>query len=141
MVDMKSEQAAQVLRGVLTLSRRLRAERPEGSASLSGISILGSLHRLGPMPATRLAVEERLQPQSLTRIIADLEDRGWIDRTRNEADRREILIALTPRGREVFADDMRARRAWLADAMAAILTDGERDELLRASGAMLKLAG
>ncbi len=93
------------------------------------------------MTANRLAGEERLRPQSLTRLIGELETNGWIARTRSETDRREIWIALTGRGRRVLADDIRARRIWLEGAMAASLTQSERDTLLHASGAMLKLTG
>ena len=67
------DSAALLLRGILALGRRVRAERPAGALSLSGLGILGSLNRLGPLFATHLAKEERLQPQSLTRLLADLE--------------------------------------------------------------------
>ncbi|MFZ1964857.1 MAG: MarR family transcriptional regulator [Roseiarcus sp.] len=140
MSDADREAIALVVRAVLSLGRRLRAERPHGAPALSAIAVLSTLNRLGPMPASRLAAEERLQPQSLTRIIVGLERQGWIARTRNAADRREITIALTPRGQGALADDMRARRRWLKRAMADALTEAERTALLAASQAMLKLA-
>ncbi len=133
-------EALSILKAVLALGRRLRAERPRGAAPLSALSILGTLHRLGPIPATRLAAEERLQPQSLTRILSSLEKDGLIERTRNGADRREITIALTERGRRLLVEDIRAREAWLEDAMAAALNESECDLLFAASEAMLKLA-
>jgi DNA-binding MarR family transcriptional regulator len=139
--SMKGEQTAPIARAVLSLGRRLRAERPEGSVSLSAISVLSTLWRLGPVPAVRLAAVERLQPQSLTRLIVGLERDGLISRTPNEADRREIIIALTRRGREVLASDIRARGEWLDRAMAATLTAAERRLLLQASEVMVKLAG
>jgi DNA-binding MarR family transcriptional regulator len=135
-----SEQVASILRAVLALGRRLRAERPQGSVSLSEISILATLNRLGSIPAIRVAAEERLQPQSLTRIVTGLERDGLIARKRSEADRREIVIALTEGGRRVLAQDMQARRAWLEAAVAAALSEAERDLLFEASEAMLKLA-
>ncbi len=138
--QMHADQAGLVVRAVLSLGRRLRAERPPGSASLAATSLLATLRRLGPVPAMRLAAEERLQPQSITRLIAGLEDKGWLSRTVNERDRRETLIRLTPRGRQVLAADMRARGAWLERAMAAALTGSERDALREASTLMLKLA-
>jgi DNA-binding MarR family transcriptional regulator len=134
------EEAISVLRAVLALGRRLRAERPKGSVTLSAVSILGTLSRLGPMAATQLATEERLQPQSLTRILAGLEQEGLIVRARSDADRREILIALNDRGRRVLADDIHARRVWLENAIAAVLNEKERDLLFASSEAMLKLA-
>jgi DNA-binding MarR family transcriptional regulator len=139
--SMKGEQTAPIVRAVLSLGRRLRAERPAGSASLSAIAILSTLWRLGPVPAVRLAAVEQLQPQSLTRLIIGLERDGLISRTPNEADRREIIIALTRHGRKVLAADIRARGEWLERAMAATLTAAERRRLLEASEAMLKLAG
>ena len=138
---MHGNEAARIVRGVLSLGRRLRAERPQGSASLSAISILATLRRLGPIPAARLAAEERLQPQSLTRLIASLEQEGWIARVRSEVDRREIMIALTQDGDRALAADMRARRIWLERAMAATLSKAERDTLLKAAEVMLKLTG
>jgi DNA-binding MarR family transcriptional regulator len=136
----RRKEALSILRAVLALGRRLRAERPEGAVTLSALSILGTLNRHGPIPASRLAAEERLQPQSLTRILASLEKAGHIARTRNAADRREMTIALTESGHRLLAEDIRARRAWLEDAMAAALNASERELLFTAADPMLKLA-
>jgi DNA-binding MarR family transcriptional regulator len=137
---MRNEDTARVVRGVLSLGRRLRAAHPDGSISLSATSILATLWRVGPMPAVQLATEERLQPQSLTRLIAGLERDGLISRTPNEHDRREVLLELTPRGLNVLAADMQTRRQWLEQAMSHSLSDDEREVLLQASQVMLKLA-
>jgi DNA-binding MarR family transcriptional regulator len=138
---MQNEETALIVRGVLSLGRRLRAERPRGSVSLSAIGILSTLKRLGPLPAVRLAAEERLQPQSLTRLIMRLEQDGLIARKPGELDRRQILITATPRGLQLLSNDIRARRKWLEQAMQAGLTDDERLLLLEASKLMFKLAG
>jgi len=136
----KDTPATLILRSVLLLGRRLRAARPEGPHSLSTIAILATLHRLGPMPAWRLALEEHLQPQSVTRIIAALERDGLISRMRSEADRREIELSITTHGRTVLSDDIGARRAWLEKAMDERLTSQERKALIDASEIMLKLS-
>lgn len=129
-----------LLRAVLALGRRLRSERPEGAVTLAAISLLGTLGRLGPTPAVQLAAEERLQPQSLTRIIAGLQRDGLIERRRDPTDRRALIIALTEKGNTVFADDLRARQAWLRDAMLGALSEEERTALIAAADIMLKLA-
>lgn len=139
--DESGQRTAAVVRGVLALGRRLRAERPAGSASLVAIGLLATLHRLGPMPAARLAAEERLQPQSLTRLLAELERGGLIVRSVGVSDRRERVIEMTPAGRDVLTADMRARRAWLDAAMAASLSPAERAAVEAAAPALLKLAG
>jgi DNA-binding MarR family transcriptional regulator len=137
---MKTEETARIVRGVLALGRALRAARPEGSASLAAIGILATLRRRGPMTAVRLAGEERLQPQSLTRLLAGLERDGLIKRTAGAADRRERLIEPTRRGLAVLKADIQARRRWLERAMAAALTEAEQAALLEASDLLLRLA-
>lgn len=140
MKNADNDPVALFLRGILALGRRVRAERPAGALSLSGLGILGSLNRLGPLAATRLAREERLQPQSLTRLLADLERQRLLSRKRNASDRRELTIAITPKGRRILLEDMESRRAWLRTAMQAALTAQERNALVTASALMLKLA-
>ncbi|CAM3523442.1 HTH marR-type domain-containing protein [Bordetella sputigena] len=137
--DLDAE-ALSLLRAVLALGRRLRAERPDGAVTLAAISLLGTLSRLGPMPAVQLAAEERLQPQSLTRIIAGLERDELIERRKDPADQRALIIALTDKGKTVLANDLRARQAWLRDAMLTSLSGDERAALIASADIMLKLA-
>jgi len=108
--------------------------------TLSAMGLLATLHREGPMPAARLAQAERLQPQSLSRLIARLDDGGLIIRSPGEGDRRTLVIDITPVGRRILKRDMDARRGWLEEAMAASLTRAEREQLGRAAGLMLRLA-
>ena len=134
------DDTALIVRGVLRLGRRLRAERPSSSVSLSALGMLSSLHRIGPMPAARLAQAERLQPQSLSRLIAQLERDGLIQRRQGSEDRRTLILEITAAGRQVLARDMAARRAWLEGAMRRVLIPGEREMLAHAAVAMLRLA-
>lgn len=130
---------AVLMRALMKLGRRMRrAPRPEG-ASLSGIAILGALHRLGPMPAARLAEEQRLAPQSLSRLIADLEKRGLISRAEGRTDRRTLVLSITQRGSKLLSEDMRARRAWLTQALQTLSAD-ERAALRAAAPLMERLA-
>lgn len=134
------QEALSLLRAVLALGRRLRSERPQNAVTLAAISLLGTLSRLGPMAAVRLAAEERLQPQSLTRIVAGLERDGLIERHRDPADQRALIIALSEKGKTALAEDLHARRVWLRDAMLAALSEDERTALIGAVDIMLKLA-
>lgn len=140
MINKVDQEALSLLRAVLALGRRLRGEHPQGALTLAAISLLGTLGRLGPMPAVQLATEERLQPQSLTRIVAGLEDDGLIERRRDPADQRALIIALTEKGKTVLANDLRARQAWLREAMLRVLSESERTALIAATDIMLKLA-
>ena len=127
-------------RATLRLSRRLQAERPEHALSLAKISVLGHLARRGDLTAGALAAADRLQPQSLTRVLADLERAGLIERVPDPADRRQRRFRLTGAGRAAAAADMRQRDEWLARAIGAALTPTERDLVVLAAGLMERIA-
>ena len=135
-----SDDTTLIVRGILRLGRRLRAERPDSSVSLSALGMLSTLHRVGPMPATRLAKAERLQPQSLSRLIAQMDRDGLIKRRPDDRDRRTLILEITAAGRQALSRDMTARRAWLEGAMRRVLLPGERAMLAHAAVAMLRLA-
>jgi DNA-binding MarR family transcriptional regulator len=135
-----SDDTALIVRGVLRLGRRLRSERPASTVSLSALSVLSTLHRSGPMPAARLAQAERLQPQSLSRLIAQLDRDGLIQRRPGKEDKRTLILEITEAGRRALSHDMTARRVWLEGAMRKVLVPGEREMLAHAAVAMLRLA-
>src|SRR5262249_29821854 len=138
----EAELAAALMRGLMKLGRRVRVAPREGSRalSLSGVSILGALKRLGAMPAARLGEEQRLQPQSLSRLIVELEKRKLITRARDKTDARALLLSITPLGVDLLREEMRARRAWLGEALGE-LTSAERATLKQAALLMERVAG
>ncbi len=140
MAPVGHEDVLSVLRSVLALSRRLRDERAPGATTLAGVSILGALHRSGTVPSSRLAEAERLEPQSLTRQLADLEKRGFISRVRSELDKRAVLVSLTEDGHAALMQDLGRRRDWLEKAVQALLDESERQALFSAAPVMSKLA-
>lgn len=138
---MAEDDAAHTLRmSVMRLHRRLRRERPDSGLSLTNLSALGRVDRDGPITASALAEAERIQPQSVTRVVADLERRGLIERVPDAVDRRRILLRISEQGRELLDDDRRQRDEWLSVAMSATLTGAERDILLVAARLIDKLA-
>ncbi|MFI6151244.1 MarR family winged helix-turn-helix transcriptional regulator [Kitasatospora sp. NPDC051170] len=133
------KEAAAIRRGVLRLARRLRTERPEGALSTNKTSVLAHLLHHGPTTPGDLAAAERQQPQSLTRVFADLEGAGLVSRTRSAADRRQVLLAITEEGRRAFTEDMAQRDVWLGSALGG-LNHTERQVLILAAGLMDRLA-
>jgi len=125
---------ASALRGsIARLMRRLRLERPEKALSLFKLSILGMLYRSGPVTATDLAIRERIRPQSLTRLLANLEEQGLVSKEEDTADRRRLLIVITPEGKKALIASVRQQEAWLAAEMTRRLSPAERELLLDAS--------
>ncbi|MFD5639071.1 MarR family winged helix-turn-helix transcriptional regulator [Streptomyces sp. NPDC127077] len=131
--------STEIRQGVIRLARRLSAERPADGLSLNKSSVLGHLRRNGPMSAGALAAADHQQPQSLTRVFADLEQEGLISRTRDTQDGRQRVVELTEAGRAALARDMAQRDAWLDIALVE-LTETERQVLLLAARLMNHLA-
>ncbi len=133
----RTAELASIMRvSVMRLSRRLRAERSDVGLTLTQIATLGTLDRSGPLTPRELAEHEKVQPPSMTRVLASLEERGLIDRTPHESDGRQHLVSLTISARALLKEDRRRREAWLAQRLAE-LTTAERD-LLRAAAPLLE---
>jgi len=114
------EVAAGLTRGVLRLARRLRAERPADSPGANAFGVLGHLWHHGPSSPGDIAIAERHQPQSLTRVLADMERRGHIERAPSPLDRRKVLLSLTPTGVRALQHDLAGRSAWLEKALTRL---------------------
>ncbi|MEU1308269.1 MarR family transcriptional regulator [Streptomyces cinnamoneus] len=118
---------------VSALARRMRQERPAHGLGLTSTSVLSRLDRLGPLSPKDLAVLEGVQPQSLTRQLASLEERGLLTRRPHQQDGRQVVVEITGAGRRLVQDDRRTRDEWLAQAIARRLTPVERDVLAAAN--------
>jgi DNA-binding MarR family transcriptional regulator len=131
--------AAEIRQAVLRLAQRLRAERPEDGLSTNKLSVLAHLHRHSPATPGDIATAGRHQPQSLTRLLAELEEDGLILRARNDEDRRQMLLTISDAGRAALIRNMAGRDAWLANTMAS-LTDLECEILRLAAPILERLA-
>jgi len=124
---------------VMRLARRLRNQRADTSLSLGQLAALGSLDRHGPLTPGELAAHERVQPPSMTRLVAALEAAGLVTRTDHPTDGRQVLVALSPEGAALLRDDRRRRDAWLAQRMRD-LEPADLEVLRRAAAVLDKLA-
>ncbi|HIR91119.1 MAG TPA: MarR family transcriptional regulator [Candidatus Limicola stercorigallinarum] len=70
-----------------------------------------------------------LKPGSLSEVLAKIETAGFIERTRNPEDRRQLTIRLTDKGRAEAARDQEARRHFRAQAFDCLSIE-ERKTLL-----------
>lgn len=135
-----ADAAAQLHQAVLELFRCLRMTRPTGALGMSKLGVLGFLQRCGDTTAAALAAYLRVQPQSMTRLLADLEERGLIVRRPDAVDRRQNQIGITPAGVDLLLEDVLSQRVKLAETMSTLLTPTEQDLLRLAAGLMSRLA-
>jgi len=127
-----SQLAAALRDSITRLNRRLRQQRPIGDLTITQLSALTSLELHGALTPRELAEAERVQPPTLTKIVAKLEDRGLVQRTPHPTDGRQVILAATESGRAVVVEHRRARDEWLAKQLVA-LTPEEREVLQRAA--------
>jgi DNA-binding MarR family transcriptional regulator len=120
------------------LAARARVERG-GVLSLNQAAVLGRLATHGAMTPGEMATQLRTQPQSLTRTFAALEAAGYVRRPPDPTDGRQYLLTMTPEGLRAIKAEMAPRDAWVAHAMATVLTPDERDLLVRATELMQRL--
>lgn len=125
---------------VMRLRRRLVAERhPDNDLSIGAMAVLGGLNRYGDMTLGTLAQRERVQPPSMTRIVNCLEEGGHVTRQPSETDRRQVVVALTDKGRKTVLADRARRTEWLAQRLSE-LTDAERAILRDAAPILERIA-
>ena len=130
---------------VSRLARRLRVERAtHGAPALSELSdtqlgALATLERHGAMTPGELAEHEKVQPPSMTRVIAVLEQRSLVTRAAHATDKRQVMLTVTDEGRELVHQSRRLREAWLARRLRE-LTPAERAKLRAAAPILEKLS-
>jgi DNA-binding MarR family transcriptional regulator len=124
---------------VMRLRRRLVSERDPGNdLSIGQMAVLGALHAKGELTVGELAAHERVQPPSMTRTVGCLVDGGYAERRSSETDRRQVIVAITDKGRTTVKADRRRRDEWLAQQLAA-LTPAERSVLRDAAPILEKI--
>ncbi|HEU5005601.1 MAG TPA: MarR family transcriptional regulator [Jatrophihabitantaceae bacterium] len=118
-----AELAAQLRPSLLRLTRIVRNQRVDLSVTLTQISAMGTLKKHGPMSAGELATCERVQPPSMTKVLASLEERGLVRRETHPTDRRQVIVAITDEGLALLDSERRSRDAWLSQRLTGLTAD------------------
>jgi DNA-binding MarR family transcriptional regulator len=126
------------------LARRLRVKRTapglgEPALSDTQLAALSTLDRHGAMTPGELAEHEKVQPPSMTRVIAALVESGLVVRSPHPTDRRQVVLTASQSGRDLVNQVRRRRDAWLARRLAE-LTPQERATLRSAAPILEKLS-
>lgn len=114
---------------VVRLNRRLRYRTdttdPVAAAIITAVPMnqraaLSTLDRQGPMTPSSLAAHEQVQPPSMTRVLAGLEERGLVCRRPHPTDGRQVIVAVTDAGEELLEREVQAREAWLCQRITEL---------------------
>jgi DNA-binding MarR family transcriptional regulator len=107
---------------------------------MSQVAVLSRLDRLGPHTASALAAAERMRPQSMAHVLADLQSDGLVARTPDTEDRRQVIYSLTRAGRATIVAEREQREDWLSQALATELSPAEQKLLVKAVTLLRRLA-
>jgi DNA-binding MarR family transcriptional regulator len=84
---------------------------------------LGEIGRTGSLRQVDLAKQLRLEKSTVSRLVANLVGRGWIDRRPADDDGRGVLLELTDAGRRALQALTDSRRVKFAELLARIPED------------------
>jgi len=130
----KRDEIGAALYGLVTLA----VKNGPREISLTAASTLSTLDRTGARRLTDLAVIEGVTQPSMSVLVTGLEQAGLAERRPDPADRRVVLVALTPAGRDYIRTRRQAGAATFADLIDK-LPDGEAAALAAAVPAMNRL--
>ncbi|HEX9970368.1 MAG TPA: MarR family transcriptional regulator [Acidimicrobiales bacterium] len=99
---------------VMRLARQVRQETLGGDVTQSMLSALASIDRRGPITLGDLAAVERVRPPSMTKVVARLEEVGFVAREVDAADRRVVRVQVTSAGHRFVEEARRRGSAYLA---------------------------
>jgi DNA-binding MarR family transcriptional regulator len=133
----ETEMASRLRLAVTRLHRRLRQQSAGGLTQSQG-SALASVGQLGSPTLGALASRESVQPPSMTRIVAALEEMGLVTRVIDASDRRVARVTLTDQGRQVLERSRSLKNAFLADQLHRLSTE-ERQRLGELTGLLERL--
>jgi len=107
-------------------------DRGVGGLSLTQMRVLTRLAG-GIERASDLALSLRVTPAAVTKLLDQLEERGFIARRRSSADRRSTSVSLTAPGREAMERSRKARSETIRRLLRPL-----RDEESRVLAAVLR---
>jgi DNA-binding MarR family transcriptional regulator len=108
------------LQSALGRGARLLRETASGGLTPTQLAVLGALLREGPRQLTELSIAERINPTLLSRVVAKLEEDGFVLRSPHELDRRAYLLSITPKGRALAEGIRRDRCEALTERLTRI---------------------
>ena len=136
MKQQPADSSAELQHRMMALVRGFGLHRPDTTPCGQAISVaeayaLLELERAAPLSQNDLASRLLLEKSTVSRLVAALEARGWISRTRSQEDGRRSELSLTDEGRRIQAQVAAARAAKFQRVLAA-LPEQQRGAVLEA---------
>jgi DNA-binding MarR family transcriptional regulator len=118
---------------------RLREHGGPGNLTPAQLSVLLRLENEGAAAVSNLARAEGMRPQSMSSVVAPLEQAGLVRGAPDPSDRRQTLISLTPKFLKQIQKGREARQDWLTTAIARKLSPQQQKKLQAALALLTRL--
>ena len=105
--------------------------------SVSEAHALMELRRRPLLAQNDLGTRLRLEKSTVSRLVAQLAERGWVERARDENDGRVLRLRLTERGAHV-ADEVDEARRRKFEALLARIPEEEQESVERALDVLVR---
>ena len=111
--------AANLRMAMMRMVRRIK-KQTDGEHSVSEISALASLTRLGIITVGELAESEGVSRPSMTVMVGNLMEQGLVSKEADASDRRLVRVRVTSAGDRVLAASRTRRNAYLAKRLRSL---------------------
>jgi DNA-binding MarR family transcriptional regulator len=110
---------------------KLRQREHGGGSDLtpSQASVLLRLEKDGSATVSNLARAESMRPQSMSAIVAPLQESGLVTGVPDPSDGRQTLMSLTPKCLKWLQESRAARQDWLSTIISQKLSVHEQEKL------------
>ena len=126
-------------RSAIGLLRGIKVADQEAGVSPVRLSALSVLVFAGPQSLASLAVAEGVKPPTMSKLVAELEAEGFVEKSPDPDDKRGLVIAATARGKKIMLQGRDRRLALLRKRLSG-LSRSEIAQLTSAAPVLLKLA-
>jgi DNA-binding MarR family transcriptional regulator len=121
------------------LKLRVREHGGGNDLTPAQASVLLRLEQDGSATVSSLARAEGMRPQSMSAIVAPLQEAGLVRGAPDLNDGRQTLMSLTPKCLKWLEQGRAARRDWLAMTISQKLSAGEQKKIQAALGLLTRL--
>jgi DNA-binding MarR family transcriptional regulator len=122
------------------LQRRLREHGAQHNLAPSQVSVVLRLEKDGSATVSTLARAEGMRPQSMSAVVAPLQEAGLVQGAPDPSDGRQTLMSLTPKCVKWLRDGRAAKQDWLTAMISQKLSTREQEKLRAALELLARLA-
>ncbi|MFP5227362.1 MAG: MarR family winged helix-turn-helix transcriptional regulator [Acidobacteriota bacterium] len=131
--------AAEVRTAFRRLKQRLREHGGHSDLTPAQTSVVLRLEQDGPATVSSLARTEGMRPQSMSAVVAPLQELGLVRGRPDPKDLRQTLMSLTPKCARLLAEGRAARQDWLTLRISHKLSAQEQEKLRTALSLLTRL--